>query len=57
MAGGTKPPSGKSQMAIGFLRDTGTDPPREDIGPQGFSREVRTEFSVSAHVEESPIWP
>ena len=31
-------------MAIGFLRNTGTDPPREAIGPLGsncFSRVVR----------------
>ena len=26
-------PPGKSQVAIGFLKSTGTDPPREAIGP------------------------
>ena len=26
-------PPGKSQVAIGFHRNTGTDPPREAIGP------------------------
>ena len=39
------PPPGKSQVAIGSLRNTGTDPSREAIGPKGancFSREVRT---------------
>ena len=33
------------QVAIGFLRNTGTNPAREGIGPLGsnyFSREVRT---------------
>ena len=28
-------PPGKSQVAIGFLRNTGTDPPREAIRPKG----------------------
>ena len=31
------PPSGKSQVAIGFLRNTGMDSPREAIGPFGRS--------------------
>ena len=30
---GLDSPAGKSQVAIGFLEDTGTDPPREAIGP------------------------
>ena len=37
--------NGKSQVAIGFLRNAGTDPTREAIGPKGsncYSREVRT---------------
>ena len=43
---GSRPPplDGKSQVAICFLRNTGTKPPREAIGPCGsnrFSREVR----------------
>ena len=36
--------SGKSQVAMGFLINYGTDPPREAIGPLGsncFLREVR----------------
>ena len=36
---------GKSQVAICCFRNTGTDPPREIIGPLGsncFSREART---------------
>ena len=36
---------GKSHVAIGFLRNTGTGPPRKAIGPLGskcFSREVRS---------------
>ena len=28
------PPPGKSQVAIGFLRNSGTDPTREAIGPK-----------------------
>ena len=38
------PPPGKSQVGIGFLRYTDTDPPQEGIGPgsNSFSREVRT---------------
>ena len=32
--GGPDPP-GKSQVAIGFLRNTSMDPPREAIGPKG----------------------
>ena len=32
--GGPNPPV-KSQVAIGFLRNSGTDPPREAIGPLG----------------------
>ena len=28
-------PPGKSQVAISFLKSTGTDPPREAIGPKG----------------------
>ena len=28
-------PSGKSQVAIGFLRNSGMDPPQEAIGPEG----------------------
>ena len=42
--GGLDPTPGKSQMFIGFLRNTGTDPPRQAIGHQGsncFSREDR----------------
>ena len=39
---GARPPSGKSHVAIGFERNTGTDPPREAIGPLGlFWRLVR----------------
>ena len=46
--GGPDPPPsthGKSQVAIGFLRNSGTNPHREPMGPLGsncFSREVRT---------------
>ena len=29
------PPPGKSQEAIGFLRNTGTDLPREQLDPLG----------------------
>ena len=39
------PPPAKSQVAIGFLRNIGTDLPREVIGPlrsNCFSREVST---------------
>ena len=39
------PPPGKSEVAIGFLRNSGMDHPREAIGPQGsncFSSEVHT---------------
>ena len=32
-------PPVKSQMAIGFLRNSGMDTPREAIGPNCFSRE------------------
>ena len=41
----TPPPPGKSKVTVGFLRNTGTDPPREAIGPIGpnsFSMEVST---------------
>ena len=31
---GSHPP-GKSQVAIGFVRNTDTDPPQEAIGPLG----------------------
>ena len=31
----TDQPPEKSQVAIGFLRNTDTDPPREAIGPLG----------------------
>ena len=31
-AGGLDPTPGKSQLAICFIRTTGTDPPREAIG-------------------------
>ena len=37
------PPLGKSQVATGFRRNTGMDPPQEAIGPLGsnyFSSEV-----------------
>ena len=43
--GGLDPTPGKSQVVICILRNTGTEPPREAIGPLGsncFSREVRT---------------
>ena len=33
--GSTPPPPGKSQVAIGFLRNTDMDPPREAIGSLG----------------------
>ena len=46
---GVKTPSGKSQVAKGFLRKSGTDTPREAIGPlvwtprsNCFSKEVST---------------
>ena len=42
---GVRTVPGKSQVAIGFLKISGTDPSREAIGPDGsncFSREVRT---------------
>ena len=29
------PPTGKSQALKGFLRNTGTDPPREQLDPLG----------------------
>ena len=32
------PPTGKSQVAIGFHGNSGTDPTREAIGPYGFVR-------------------
>ena len=38
---GVRTPPGKSQVAIGFLINTDTDPPREAIGSNWFSREVR----------------
>ena len=44
-ARGSGPSPGKSQVAIGFLRNSGTDPQKETIGPLGFncfSKEVRT---------------
>ena len=42
---GVPGPHGKSQVTVGFLRNSGTDPPREAIGPLGSncsSKEVRT---------------
>ena len=33
--GGLDPSPGKSQVAIGFRRKSGTDPPRGAIGPEG----------------------
>ena len=39
------PPFVKSQVAVGFLRNKGTDHPQEAIGPLGsncFLKEVRT---------------
>ena len=39
---GLNPTPGKSQVVIGFLRNTGTDPHREAIGP--FSRAAHTAF-------------
>ena len=30
---GANPPPGKSEVAIGFLRNSGMDHPREAIGP------------------------
>ena len=33
--GGLTPPPGKSQVAVGILKNTGTDPPREAKGPLG----------------------
>ena len=35
-------PPGKLQVVIGFFRNTGVDPPREAIGPNCFSRVVRS---------------
>ena len=46
---GSRTPPGKSQVAIGFLWNTGTDHPREAIGPLGsncHSREVCTGLCV-----------
>ena len=34
-AQGVQIPSGKSQVGICFFRNTGTDPPHEEIGPLG----------------------
>ena len=33
--GSEPPPLGKSQVVIGFLRNNGTEPPREQIGSRG----------------------
>ena len=51
-AGGLDP-HGKSQVAIGFLRHSGTNYPREAIGPLGsncFSREVHTALSALSKI-------
>ena len=44
VGGGLETVLGKSQMAIGFLKNSGMDPPQEAVGPLGsncFLREVR----------------
>ena len=33
-AGGSKPPGNHIQVALGFLRNAGTNPPQEAIGPR-----------------------
>ena len=43
------PLHGKSQEAIGFLRNTGTDSPREAIGPKG----SKLLLSVGSY---GPLW-
>ena len=37
MGSGPHPPSGKSQVAIRFLSDTGTDPLENQLGPSGLN--------------------
>ena len=48
-------PLRKSQVAIGFPRQSGTDPPREAIGPKGsncFSRGVSAALCNCMYVDD-----